>query len=317
MKDKYLVVILVLLSIVSLFVGVHELNISNLLNGDTMQLEIIYLSRIPRLISIILSAVGMSISGVIMQQISNNKFVSPTTAATVDSAKLGVLIAVMFFSTTTLTEKMIMAFIFSIIGTFIFMKVLRKIKYKNAVFIPLVGIMIGNVISSITDFIAYKYNLVQNVNSFMQGNFSMIIKGNYELLFLTIPLLTVAYIYAYKFTVIGMGEDISKNLGLNFNKVVTIGMIIVALISSLVVITIGNIPFLGLVVPNIVSIYKGDNLSENISTTALVGAIFVLCCDVVGRLIIFPYEIPISVTVGSVGSIIFLWLIFRRNNNEK
>lgn len=317
MKDKYLVVILVLFSIVSLFVGVHELNISNLLNGDTMQLEIIYLSRIPRLISIILSAVGMSISGVIMQQISNNKFVSPTTAATVDSAKLGVLIAVMFFSTTTLTEKMIMAFIFSIIGTFIFMKVLRKIKYKNAVFIPLVGIMIGNVISSITDFIAYKYNLVQNVNSFMQGNFSMIIKGNYELLFLTIPLLTVAYIYAYKFTVIGMGEDISKNLGLNFNKVVTIGMIIVALISSLVVITIGNIPFLGLVVPNIVSIYKGDNLSENISTTALVGAIFVLCCDVVGRLIIFPYEIPISVTVGSVGSIIFLWLIFRRNNNEK
>ncbi|NEU05051.1 MULTISPECIES: ABC transporter permease [Clostridium] len=317
MKDKYLVVILVLLSMVSLFVGVHELNISNLLNGDTMQLEIIYLSRIPRLISIILSAVGMSISGVIMQQISNNKFVSPTTAATVDSAKLGVLISVMFFSTTTLTEKMIMAFIFSIIGTFIFMKVLRKIKYKNAVFIPLVGIMIGNVISSITDFIAYKYNLVQNVNSFMQGNFSMIIKGNYELLFLTIPLLTVAYIYAYKFTVIGMGEDISKNLGLNFNKVVTIGMVIVALISSLVVITIGNIPFLGLVVPNIVSIYKGDNLSENISTTALVGAIFVLCCDVVGRLIIFPYEIPISVTVGSVGSIIFLWLIFRRNNNEK
>ncbi|GAA0124815.1 ABC transporter permease [Clostridium sp. CTA-19] len=282
-----------------------------------MQLEIIYLSRIPRLISIILSAVGMSISGVIMQQISNNKFVSPTTAATVDSAKLGVLIAVMFFSTTTLTEKMIMAFIFSIIGTFIFMKVLRKIKYKNAVFIPLVGIMIGNVISSITDFIAYKYNLVQNVNSFMQGNFSMIIKGNYELLFLTVPLLTVAYIYAYKFTVIGMGEDISKNLGLNFNRVVTIGMVIVALISSLVVITIGNIPFLGLVVPNIVSLYKGDNLSENISTTALVGAIFVLCCDVVGRLIIFPYEIPISVTVGSVGSIIFFWLIFRRNNNEK
>ncbi|WP_460269531.1 ABC transporter permease [Clostridium sp. CTA-19] len=317
MKDKYLVVILVLLSMVSLFVGVHELNISNLLNGDTMQLEIIYLSRIPRLISIILSAVGMSISGVIMQQISNNKFVSPTTAATVDSAKLGVLIAVMFFSTTTLTEKMIMAFIFSIIGTFIFMKVLRKIKYKNAVFIPLVGIMIGNVISSITDFIAYKYNLVQNVNSFMQGNFSMIIKGNYELLFLTVPLLTVAYIYAYKFTVIGMGEDISKNLGLNFNRVVTIGMVIVALISSLVVITIGNIPFLGLVVPNIVSLYKGDNLSENISTTALVGAIFVLCCDVVGRLIIFPYEIPISVTVGSVGSIIFFWLIFRRNNNEK
>jgi len=187
------------------------------------------------------------------------------------------------------------------------MKILKTIKMKNIVLIPLVGIMVGNVIGSMTDFFAYKNNLVQSMGTFLQGDFSMIIKGNYELLYLTIPLLILALLYANKFTIIGMGEDISSNLGINYNKVANIGVIIVALISALVVITVGNIPFIGLIVPNIVSIFKGDNLGKNIWDTALFGAIFVLACDIIGRLVIHPYEVPISLTVGVTGSIIFLY----------
>ncbi len=211
----------------------------------------------------------------------------------------------LLFSSATLMQKMITAFIFALLGTFVFMKILKSIKMKNVVFIPLVGIMVGNVIGSMTDFFAYKNNLVQSMGTFLQGDFSMIIKGNYELLYLTIPLLILALLYANKFTIIAMGEDISSNLGINYNKVANIGVIIVALISALVVITVGNIPFIGLIVPNIVSIF-----------TALFGAIFVLACDIIGRLVIHPYEVPISLTVGVTGSIIFLYLIFRRNRNE-
>lgn len=316
MKKRYLLPLLIVLSIISLFIGVHDISIMDVINGDTEKIHIMAISRLPRLLSIIVAGVAMSISGVIMQQISNNKFVSPTTAATMDSAKLGVLVSIMIFSSATTMEKMLTAFIFSLLGTFVFMKLLKKIKFKNVVFIPLVGIMVGNVIGSITDFFAYKYNLIQNMSSFLQGNFSMIIKGNYEIILLTIPLLLVSFLYANKFTIIGMGEEVSKNLGLNFNKVANIGVTLVALMSALVLITVGNIPFVGLVVPNIVSIFRGDNLSKNIGITALFGAIFVLACDIVGRVIIFPYEIPISLTVGVIGSIIFLYLIFRRTTNE-
>lgn len=316
MKKRYLLPVLIVLSIISLFIGVHDISIMDVINGDTEKIHIMAISRLPRLLSIIVAGVAMSISGVIMQQISNNKFVSPTTAATMDSAKLGVLVSIMIFSSATTMEKMLTAFIFSLLGTFVFMKLLKKIKFKNVVFIPLVGIMVGNVIGSITDFFAYKYNLIQNMSSFLQGNFSMIIKGNYEIILLTIPLLLVSFLYANKFTIIGMGEDVSKNLGLNFNKVANIGVTLVALMSALVLITVGNIPFVGLVVPNIVSIFRGDNLSKNIGITALFGAIFVLACDIVGRVIIFPYEIPISLTVGVIGSIVFLYLIFRRTTNE-
>lgn len=316
MKKKYLIPLFIILCMSSIFIGVQNISITDIMQWNQGKMNIIILTRLPRLISIVVAGVGMSVGGVIMQQISNNKFVSPSTAATVDSAKLGVLVSMLLFSSATLMQKMITAFIFALLGTFVFMKILKTIKMKNVVFIPLVGIMVGNVIGSMTDFFAYKNNLIQSMGTFLQGDFSMIIKGNYELLYLTIPLLILALLYANKFTIIAMGEDISSNLGINYNKVANIGVIIVALISALVVITVGNIPFIGLIVPNIVSIFKGDNLSKNIWDTALFGAIFVLACDIIGRLVIHPYEVPISLTVGVTGSIIFLYLIFRRNRNE-
>lgn len=316
MKKRILIPLFIILALISIFVGVHDITPMDLIRMDMEKINVLLISRLPRLISIVVAGVGMSIGGVIMQQISNNKFVSPTTAATIDSAQLGVVVSMLLFTSATLIEKMITAFIFALLGTFVFMKILKKIKMKNVIFIPLVGIMVGNVIGSITEFIAYKFNLVQNVNSFLQGKFSMILKGNYELLYLAIPLIAVAFLYANKFTIIGMGEDISSTLGLNYNRISNIGVTIVSLISALVVITVGSIPFIGLIVPNIVSLFKGDNLSKNIWITALFGANFVLICDIIGRIVIYPYEVSISLTVGIIGSIIFLYLIFRRNKNE-
>lgn len=310
MTKKSLLIITFILSVVSIFIGVSDINIINM---GTEEIEVLMISRLPRLISILVAGVGMSISGVIMQQISNNKFISPTTAATVDSAKLGVLFSIIIFSSANIFQKMILSFIFSVVGTFMFMTILKKIKIKNVIFIPLVGIMLGNVIGSITDFFAYKYNLTQSMGAFLQGNFSTVLKGNYEILYLSIPLMIIAFSYVHKFTLAGMGEEMSVSLGLNYKRVTNIGVIIVALISSLVVITVGSIPFVGLIIPNIVSIWKGDNLKTNMPIVALLGGSFVLACDIISRLIITPYEVPIDLTVGVIGAVIFLYLIFRRN----
>ncbi|EPZ8708196.1 ABC transporter permease [Clostridium botulinum] len=316
MKKRYLILALIILSICSIFIGVKDISFIDIFNSDDVKLKVLLISRIPRLISIIVVGVSMSIAGLIMQQISRNKFVSPDTASTIDSAKLGVLVALMIFPSATLTEKMIVSFIFSLLGTFLFMKILKKIKVKNSIFIPLVGIMLGNIIDSITTFFAYKYDLIQSIASWLQGNFSLIIKGNYELIYFSLPLVVIAFIYANKFTVAGMGEDFSKNLGVNYNRIINIGLVIVALISSLVVITVGKIPFLGLIVPNIVTLYKGDNLKNSLCSTALLGAVFLLGCDILGRLVIYPYEISIGLVVGVIGSMVFLYLLFRRNGNE-
>jgi len=311
MKKRYLFTATVVLSIVSLFIGVVDIKPSDLLDLESEETRLFFISRIPRLVAILLAGAGMSIAGLIMQSLSRNKFVSPTTAGTLDATKLGVLISMMFFTNVTYFQKISFAFIFALAGTLLFMQILNRIKFKDAIFIPLIGLMFGNILSSITTFFAYKADIIQNISAWLQGDFSLMMKGRYELLYISVPVLILAYIYANRFTVAGMGEDFAKNLGLSYKFVVNLGLVLVALISTTVVLTVGMIPFLGLIIPNIVSLFKGDNLAKTLPHTALLGMSFLLFCDIVGRVLIFPYEIPISMTVGVIGSAIFLIMLFR------
>jgi len=310
--NKFIVLLLlVMLSLASLFIGAGDITVMEILRLEDSKVELLLISRIPRLASIIIAGMGMSIAGLIMQQISRNKFVSPTTAATVDSSRLGILVGMILIPGAGTLWKMSLSFVFAVGGTMVFMRLLDRIKIKNTVFIPLVGIMLGSIIESFTTFLAYRYDLVQNVNSWLQGDFSMIMKGRFELLYISIPLLIVAWKYADRFTVAGMGEDFALNLGLNYKTVVNIGVTIVALISATVIVTVGRIPFLGLIIPNLVTLYRGDNMKGNIWIVALSGSAFLLFADILGRLVIYPYEVSISLTVGVMGSMIFLYLLLR------
>ena len=316
MKILYFCMLLAVLACTSIFIVVEELSPLDILHLNKEQAGTLFDSRLPRLVSIIIAGMSLSICGLIMQQISRNKFVSPTTAGTMDWARLGILISLMLFTSASPLVKMSIAFVFALAGNFLFMKILERIKFNDAIFIPLVGLMLGNIVSSVATFIAYKYDLIQNLSSWLQGDFSLVVKGRYELLYLSIPLVIIAYVYADKFTVAGMGESFSVNLGLKYKRVVNIGLIIVSLIASLVILTVGMLPFLGLIIPNMVSIYKGDNLRSSLPHTALLGAVFVLFCDILGRVIIFPYEISIGLMVGVIGSGIFLYMLLRRKAYE-
>ena len=100
MKPKTLTILLaaalVILSVVSLFLGVMDISLGGVLRGDFEQVEILLISRPVRLLAIHCTGVGMSISGLIMQQLCMNKFVSPTTGATISSAQFGILLALLF-----------------------------------------------------------------------------------------------------------------------------------------------------------------------------------------------------------------------------
>lgn len=314
MRKRYLFLILIILSVTSLFVGDTNISIKDaiLFQMSERQVQVFFISRIPRLMTILIAGASLSIAGLIMQKLSQNPFVSPTTAGTMESAKLGILISMLLFASASLLTKMLLAFAFSLLGTFIFMQILNKIRYKDVVFVPLVGLMFSGIISSIATFVAYKHDLIQNISSWLMGDFSMVLAGRYELMYLSIPLMIIAYLYANQFAIAGMGEDFAKNLGLKYQQVINIGLAIVAMITACVILTVGMIPFLGLIVPNIVSIYRGDNLRDTLPYTALLGAIIILACDIIGRVLIAPAEIPISVTIGILGSTLFVWLLFKK-----
>lgn len=311
MRLWMLIIAGVALSFISLFIGAIDIKPLDLLDWESDKTQIFLISRLPRLLAIILAGAGMSIAGLIMQSLSRNKFVSPTTAGTLDAAKLGIMISMLFFTNVTYIQQVLFSFGFALIGTLIFMQILDRIKFKDVIFVPLIGIMYGNILSSITTFFGYEADLLQNISSWLMGSFTLIIAGRYELLYVSIPAIILAYLYANKFTVAGMGEDFAKNLGLSYKWVLNLGLVLVAIISTSVVLTVGVIPFLGLIVPNIVSLYLGDNLRKTIPHTMALGVVFLLICDIIGRVIVHPYEIPVNVTVAVIGSAIFLIMLFR------
>ena len=304
--------ILIALSIISLFVGVIDVSINDILNGNSQALMIFITSRLPRLLAILCTGMGMSVAGLIMQQLSMNKFVSPTTGATISSAQFGILLALLFMPNSTLWQRAGFAFVFAVLGTWIFVWFIQKVHYKDVVMVPLVGIMFGNVIGGITNFLAYKYEMTQALSTWLVGHFSMVLKGRYEIVYMVVPLIIIAFIFANHFNIVGMGKDFSKNLGVSYNAILFMGLTIAAMITASIVVVVGSISYIGLIVPNIVAMFKGDKIRGTLIDTALFGAIFVLVCDMIGRIVIMPYELPIELIVGILGSIIFIVMLLYR-----
>ena len=312
-----LVALLVILSIVSIFVGVLDVNLSGLFLGDRSQLEVLVISRLPRLLAILCTGIGMSVSGLIMQQLCMNKFVSPTTGATITSAQLGILIALLFMPQSTLWSRALFAFGCAIAGTWIFVWFIQRIQFKDVIMVPLIGIMFSNVIGGITSFLAYKFEMTQSLSSWLVGHFSMVLQGRYELVYMVVPLVILAFVFANHFNIVGMGKDFSKNLGVNYNLVLFMGLSIAALITASIVVVVGSISYIGLIVPNLVAMFKGDKIRGTLVDTALFGAVFVLACDILARVVIAPYELPIELVIGVIGSLLFVGLLFYRLKNGR
>lgn len=283
---------------------------ANLWSDPDMR-DIFFISRVPRTLALVLAGSAMSVSGLIMQMLTQNRFVEPSIAGTTQSASLGLLLVMVFSPSASVMIKMLVATLFAMGGTVLFMMLLARMRMKSALMVPLTGIMLGAVFSAVTTFLAMEFDLLQSLGSWESGDFSGVLQGRYELLWIVGVLTLVACFIADRFTVAGMGRDFSVNVGLNYQRVMLIGMSIIAIISGVVVVVIGVLPFLGLIIPNIVSMAMGDNLRRTIPWVGLCGGGLVVLCDIIGRLISYPFEIPASVILGVIGALVFLLLIVR------
>jgi len=306
--------LVVLLACASLTIGVSDLDLTALLRGGgtDRQTLILFASRIPRTIALILSGASMAIAGLLLQMLARNRFVEPSTVGTIESASLGLLATLVFWPAAPVMVKMGIAALFALGGTTLFLRILSLIKWRDVLIVPLVGLMLSGVIESITDFFAYRFELLQALANWRTGDFSGVLRGRYELLWLSFAMALITYVAADRFTVAGLGESFATNLGLAYRRILALGLTIIAIVSAIVVVSVGMVPFLGLVVPNVVRMAVGDNMRRGLPYVALLGAGLVLVSDIAGRLIRFPYEIPIGTVMGVLGSVIFLYLLLKR-----
>lgn len=309
-------VIMGMLILLSLSIGVADFSwsgvfhslINHSANSDS---SLMLVSRLPRTIAIILTGIAMAVAGMIIQVVLKNRFVEPSMVGATQSAALGLLVVSLFFPASALIIKMSVATIAAVFGMMLFMLLIHRIPPTDFLMIPLIGIVFGGIIDAITTFIAYQTETLQMLSVWQFGDFSSVLSGRYELLWLTGGLCIIAYIIADKLTIIGLGDNIALNLGISKRHVTWIGVGMVAMMSAVVVVTVGMIPFIGLVVPNIVSRIMGDKLRRSLPAVALLGASAVLLCDIIGRSIRYPFEIPVATVFGVVGTVMFLWLLLR------
>ncbi|MDH1524633.1 MULTISPECIES: ABC transporter permease [Achromobacter] len=297
----------------SLLVGARQLGWAQLftLSGDAWLT--LTASRLPRLAALVLTGIGLSVCGVILQHIVRNKFVEPATCGGLDAAKLGILVALTVAPSMGPGGRMAFALAFCFAASLAFVMIVRRIRFKNTVLVPVMGLMFGGVLSALAEFHAYRNNILQSMQGWLLGDFSKVVQGNYEIIYLILPIVALTYLYAHRFTVAGMGEDMAESLGLNYPATVALGLTLAAVTVSATVITVGAIPFVGLVVPNLVALHYGDNLSRTLPVVALGGASLLLVCDILGRVLIHPFEVPIGLTAGGVGGVLFLALIVWRH----
>ena len=314
---KYFVALtaLLLLSIASVLIGVSDLSLSGLLSGQDENARLVLVEvRVPRTLSLIFAGAGMAVCGTIMQMLARNRFVEPSTAGTVESAGLGILAVLLLAPELPVSLKMLVATLFALAGTSLFLVILSRNPLRTPLMVPLVGIMLGGIINAITTFFAYRYDMMQSLGAWTTGDFSAVLRGRYELLWVSLGLTALAYVAADRFTVIGMGEAFATNLGVNYGRVVAFGLVIVSMVTAAVVVTVGMVPFLGLIVPNVVAMVMGDRLRRSLPWVAISGAGLVLVCDIVGRLVIAPFEMPVGTVLGVLGSAFFLYLVLARRS---
>ncbi|HLS62845.1 MAG TPA: iron chelate uptake ABC transporter family permease subunit [Ruania sp.] len=273
------------------------------------------ITRIPRTVALVLAGAAMSMCGLVMQLLTQNRFVEPTTTGTTEWAGLGLLVTMILFPGASILTRMSGAVLAAFLGTMLFFAFLRQVSLRSSLIVPIVGIMLGAVVGSASTFLALQTDMLQNLGIWFAGSFTTVLRGQYEPLWIVAIIAVVVFVVADRFTVAGLGEEIATNIGVNYTRVVLLGTVLIAVATGVVTVVVGNLPFLGLIVPNIVSMVRGDDLRSNLPWVCLLGIAIVTVCDLIGRTIIMPFEVPVSLILGVVGAAVFILLILRQRRH--
>ena len=303
------IAVVALLLVASLLTGVYD--IFGAEDGGQM----FAITRIPRTLALVLAGAAMAMSGLIMQLMTQNRFVEPTTTGTTEWAGLGLILVLVIDPQASILTKMIVAICFAFVGTMVFFLFLRRVTLRSSLIVPIIGIMLGAVVGSVSTFVALQFDALQNLGVWFAGSFTSVLRGQYEVLWIVAAVGVAVFVVADRLTVAGLGEDIATNVGVNYQRVMLMGTGLVAIATGVVTVVVGNLPFLGLIVPNIVSMMRGDDLRSNLPWVCLLGIAVVTVCDLLGRTIIMPFEVPVSLILGVLGAAVFIALLLKQRRH--
>ena len=218
----FTVIIVLGLAVLSLFTGVYDLS-------RTDGFDMFWITRVPRTVALMLTGAAMAMAGLVMQLITQNRLVEPTTTGTLEWAGLGLLTVYLLVPAPSLMMRMTGAIVFSFIGTMVFFWFLRSVKLRSSLIVPIIGLMLGAVISAISTFLGLFFRASQAIEGWFVGSFASVQIGRYEYLWVIIVVTVLIFLLANRLTLAGLGEDIATSLGVNYNQLMMMATGLIAL----------------------------------------------------------------------------------------
>lgn len=316
-----LMLILLLTVIMSLYLGSAEMTFTEFLFGligkegfETEQL-IIYSLRLPRVLGAIIAGAGLSLSGLILQCVTNNNLASPNIIGVNSGAGVGAVLTLVLFPTAIHTLPL-SAFAGAFITTLFIVGISAKSGFGRSTVI-LTGVAVTALLNSFISFLSYKdADILVSYNYFSVGGLSGVTTKELAVPFIIVAVsIITALFYSRETDTLMLGDGLALSLGTDVKKLRLICLVLSSACAGAVVSFAGLLGFVGLVVPHIARKLTSGRMAELIPVSVLSGAVLVLIADLAGRMIVAPSEVPVGIVMSFIGAPFFLWLIIRRRKN--
>lgn len=333
-KKKRIIVLSVLaVSLLVLFIGSIFIGSSNLsfvdglmgLFGQSSRVNNIIVQniRLPRIIAAVLVGTALSISGVIMQTVSNNVMASPSTLGVSNAAVLGANIAIVIIGggviafnggNITITNPYLtsgIAFAFALGGTLLVLGLSRIRKFNNATTV-LLGVTFGTFCTGVTTIIQY-FASDTTLATAVYWSFGDLGRAGYidDLIIFVVAAISLVFfiVFAYRYNALLLGEDTSRTLGIDLNVFRFISLLLASLLTAVCVSLVGIIGFIGLIVPQVMRKLVGNDHKILIPSSALFGSVVLLISDIIARTILNGFTLPVGAVTSIIGAPIFIIML--------
>ena len=264
--------------------------------------------RLPRMLGAIIAGMGLSVAGVILQGVMNNALASPNTIGVNSGAGFFVMLAMMLFPHSGYATS-----IASFVGALAYMA------DSSRTTIILAGITVSSFLNAgINTIKLINTDITLNITSFLMGTLSGLTFNKIALPAIgIIAAVLVSFILAKPLNILSLGDDYARSLGLNVPLTRFFLLVLSSIMAGLVVSFAGLLSFIGLIVPHICRTLFGSDARYLLPTSALLGASFVLICDIIGRLIAAPYELPAGIIMAFIGGPFFMYLLLKKKGGRR
>lgn len=327
-KNKTMIIIilcflLILSSFSGILFGSVSIPPSNVLysltskNAGSTAYTLITVVRIPRILGGLFAGIGLACAGVILQGVMNNSLASPNTIGVNSGSGFAVMLAMMLFPANTL---LIPAFAFGgALFTSLTVFALAYLADTSRTTIILAGITISSFLSAgINTIKLLDAEISINLTSFMMGSLSGLTTDK-----LAVPCICIlaaflmAMIFARPLNILSLGDDVACSLGIHVPLIRFILLVIASVMAGCVVSYAGLLSFVGLVVPHICRQLFGNDARFLLPCSALLGGSFVILCDLLGRVLFAPFELPAGILMAFIGGPFFLYLLLKKKGGRR